>query len=207
MTTPQSQQSLVQIKKADTYKHLVYGEVYVPNIPDSHGDVMDVEGIERMAHNFMRQQRTGQVDVQHDNDVEQGCMVVESFIVRPGDADFTEGAWVVCVHVDNPDLWEKILNHEINGFSMEAWVTRSDVMVTVEIPSSLTGTTDEVDGHSHTFEVVYSEGGEFLGGSTTVSEGHYHSIVHATHTEEASGHSHRFAYLDQIEATITKCPN
>ena len=194
----------MQILKTDEtpYKQIAYAEVYAPGIPDSHGDVMTAEEIERMAHTFLTDKRVDMVDVQHDNNTTYGCVIVESFIAREGDTDFTPYSWVVGIHVADPVLWQKILDHEINGLSMEAMALRQDVDVVLEIPDKITGGTDEVDGHSHTFSVSYDEEGNFLGGETSTTMDHRHVITHGTVTDEADGHAHRFAFLDSIQAEV-----
>ncbi|MDI3548139.1 MAG: hypothetical protein PWR10_1791 [Halanaerobiales bacterium] len=104
-------------KKADKEKRIVYGEVYVPNEKDSHGQWMTAEEIEKMAHRFMENLRLTQIDKQHDWEPDEG-IVVESFIARPGDPDFTPGAWVLGTKVLKEETWQAILKGEITGYSM-----------------------------------------------------------------------------------------
>lgn len=113
----------IAIKKADTQKRIVYGEVYVPNERDAHGHWMTAEEIEKMAHRFMEQLRLTQIDKNHDREPDEG-VVVESFIARPGDPDFTPGVWVLATKILNDDTWQAILDGEIASYSMEgtAWL-------------------------------------------------------------------------------------
>jgi hypothetical protein len=85
----------VAIKKQVSEKRLVFGEVYAPNDLDTHGEFMTGEEIEKLAHRFMLKQLTGHVDLMHDQNSNHGTAVVESFIAREGDPDFTPGAWVL----------------------------------------------------------------------------------------------------------------
>lgn len=113
----------IAFKKADFEKHIVYGEVYVPGDPghrDAHGQWMTAEEIEKMAHRFMENLRLTQVDRQHDAEPDEG-IVVESFIAREGDPDFTPGAWVVATKILNDETWEAIMKGEITGYSMAGW--------------------------------------------------------------------------------------
>lgn len=107
----------VEFAKVDQAKRIVYGEVYVPNVRDAHGHWMSAEEIEKMAHNFMQKLRVYQVDKQHDSEPDEG-VIVESFIAREGDPDFTPGAWVVATKILNEETWQAILKGEITGYSM-----------------------------------------------------------------------------------------
>lgn len=189
-------QSVFKAVKED--ERLVYSEVYAPNRPDSDGEFMDAEGIRQMAFEFMRTMKLDSVDSNHDNELVQGCCVVESFIARKGDPDYIEGAWVVGMHVNNDDMWAAIKKGEINGFSMEAMVKKDVVEVEMDIPPVVQGRTMKSEGHEHVFYVAYNEDGKFLGGRTDVVDGHAHVIKRGSVTEQAADHSHRFSHLENL---------
>ncbi len=107
----------VTFKKADQYKRIVYGEVYVPYERDTDGNWMTPEEIEKMAHKFMENLRLTQIDKLHDAEPDEG-IVVESFIARPGDPDFTPGAWVLGTKILKEETWQAILKGEITGYSI-----------------------------------------------------------------------------------------
>lgn len=104
-------------KSASSEKQIAFGEVYVPNEPDTHGDFMTAANIERMAADFLASGRGANIDTEH-NEVMNGSVVVESFIARKGDPDFTPGAWVLGVHIPDVALWQAVKSGEITGFSM-----------------------------------------------------------------------------------------
>lgn len=189
----------VSIKKAEDRKRIVWGEVYAPNRPDSDGDFMTAEDIEKMAYKFMMDLNLKNIDVQHDNNLVEGACIVESFIARPGDPVFIEGAWVVAVYVPDDETWDKIENQEINGFSMEALVNRQVVEVELEVPPVIMGRTDKVEDHEHLFYVAYDKDGNFLGGKTDTINGHMHLIRRGTITEKSDDHEHRFSFVENIE--------
>lgn len=191
----------LSIKKSDSASHqqMVWGEVYAPNRPDVDGEFMTAEEIQKMAHGFVRKGRLSQIDVQHDNKTVPGVQVIESFIARKGDPDFIEGAWVVGVHIDDAATWQQVLEGKINGFSMEALVTKEDVEVELEIPPVVMGKTSKDEDHEHQFFVTYDEDGKFLGGVTDEVNGHKHLIRAGTITEKASDHQHRFSSVDNIK--------
>ena len=109
----------LMFRKFDLDKHLVYAEVYLPDAEDAHGHSMTAIEIEKMAHGFMKNARTTQIDLNHDNETNYGCFMVESFIARDTDPDYAPGAWVAVVKVDNPEVWRMIKEGEITGFSFE----------------------------------------------------------------------------------------
>lgn len=189
----------VTIKKSEDEQRIVWAEVYIPNVPDTDGDYMDAKGIRDMAYKFMKELRLKKVDTQHNNQLVEGATVVESFIARKGDPDFIEGAWVAGVHVPDDLTWGKIKKGEINGFSMEAIVNKKPLEIEVDIPPVLTGPCLKADdGHTHEYMVSYDPKGNFLGGKTTMNNGHYHTIKRGTLTDEVNGHTHKFDYSKAI---------
>ena len=111
-------EQIVEFKKSDDTKQIVYGEVYKPDVKDTDGNWMTRETIEKMAHDFMANLKNDQIDRNHTGLKDKGS-VVESFIVRKGDPDFIEGAWVIGVHVPDKRVWQQIVKGELTGFSIE----------------------------------------------------------------------------------------
>jgi len=185
------------IKKTDEELQIVYAEVYVPDIPDTHNEYMTEETIRKMAHGFLAKGFVNQVDTNHDNTT-NGSYVVESFIARKGDQDFIAGAWVVGIHVPDITVWDQIKKGELNGFSVEALVQKVPRTITMEVPEFIEGGTDTADGHSHTFKAFFDDNGALAGGSTNIVDGHLHSIMKGTITEESDGHTHRFSYIEDF---------
>lgn len=185
------------IKKTDEELQIVYAEVYVPDVPDAHNEFMSEETIRKMAHGFMAKGFLNQIDTNHDNEV-NGSYVVESFIARKGDPDFIAGAWVVGVHVPDVAVWGQIKKGELNGFSVEAFVQKVPRVIELEMPEYVEGGTDVSNGHSHVFKAFFDEDGALVGGSTNIVDGHTHSIMKGTITEEADGHIHRFSYIEDF---------
>lgn len=199
----QSTEPLSLVIKDDTPdEHLVYGEVYAPNRPDAQGEFMTADHIKKMAHDFVRKGGMQNIDVMHNNKLVSGASVVESFIAPPNDAVFLPNAWVVGIHVPDETLWKAIKNGDINGFSMEALVTRHSRDVDVEIPPVVRGLTSKSEGHTHNFYVTYDDKGQFRGGTTDVVDGHSHTISHGTHTAVVKGHSHRFSSVDDVTLQV-----
>lgn len=187
----------MEVKKLHDEKQLVFGEVYAPvALPDSQGDVISADTIEKMAHHFLREMRTKEIDVNHDHE-RSGAYVVESFIARDEDPDFIPGAWVIGVHVPDPALWDRVKSGELNGFSLEATVEARRREIEIEIPEVIHGETSKAAGHTHPFTVRYSADGGFLGGIAHKGEtDHEHVIEAGTRTEKTDSHHHLFSYVD-----------
>lgn len=196
---------VVNFSKFDDEKQLAYGEVYIPMIPDSQGDFMTAEEIEKMAHGFMKSGLLRGVDTQHDL-VDNGAIVVESFIARKGDPDFIEGSWVAAVWVPD-DIWPLVKSGELGGFSMYGSGERVPTMITIEIPDDgiIKANTEEAEGHTHVFTLRFDDNGNFTGGETNRVDGHTHRITKGTVTEPANddeeGHRHRFSFVDALRAS------
>lgn len=187
------------IKKIDDELQVVYGEVYVPSIPDAHGDFMTEEEVRKMAHRFLASGRVNRIDIQHNNEL-TGAVVVESFIARKDDEVFIPLSWVVGVHIPSPELWQLVKDGEINGFSIEALVSSEDQVIELEVPESISGYTDVAEGHTHTFTIRFDENGNFLGGSTDTVDNHRHRIEKATTTQPGGEgrHAHRYSFLEVL---------
>jgi len=180
-------------KRHDTEKHLAFGEVYVPNDIDTHGDFMTVEGIEELAHKFMLKLLNEKIDVMHDNKTGRAA-VVESFVTRDGDPDFAPGSWVLGVKVFDEGLWEQIKNGEMTGFSFEAMVRKVPAKVRVEHDGHAEGRTSTVNDHAHTFKVDLDEKGSVRDGFTSRhTDDHRHRIVENGRTQDVDRHRHTFS--------------
>ena len=190
------------IKKTDDELQIAYGAVYVPDTLDSHGDFMRADEIRKMAHRFLASGKTKSVDLNHNHKT-TGSSVVESYIAKTGDEDFTvPGTWVVGMHIPNKKLWQAIKKGDINGFSLEAVVRyKKDQVVDARVATTskmVKGATNSVDGHSHEFEAFFDEKGNLTGGRTSVYKDkdgneHFHIIRKPVVTDKSAGHAHRFA--------------
>lgn len=175
-------------------QRLVTGQVYAANTLDSHGHFMSAEELQRVAHQFMLDGLLTSIDVQHDNQTVKAS-IVESFIARKGDPDFEEGSWVATVKIDDLDVWKKVKDGEINGYSFEILTYRNDMVVQVEYQTWYYGFTDPdpYDNHDHPFMVRLDSKGEIVWGKTGLgSDGSpAHAITHSNITKKVGGHSHR----------------
>ena len=187
----------VGITKQDEDKHLVYGEVYIPDVPDSQGDFMTADGIMNMAHAFIAQGLTSRIDTSHDGD-ENGSLVVESFVAREGDPDFVKGAWVLGVKVIDDAVWKAVKDGELNSFSMAGTGKRIPSVIEIDVPEDgiYKGETYG-DDHVHGFAIqIDVDTGRIKSGETDVAKGHSHAIRGGSVTEPGpDGHVHRYAFI------------
>ena len=103
-------------------KQIVYCVVLAPGEVDTQDEWMKAEEIEKAAHQYLVKSRV--VGVQHSKVADSE--VVESYIA-PQDMDFdgqygpqvvTKGSWVIGIKVNDPELWQKVLDGEITGVSV-----------------------------------------------------------------------------------------
>lgn len=176
------------------FEQVVFAEVLIPETPNVFGDYWTREQIKEAAYLFAK---TGfGVDVDHDNiDRKVTIYPVEYFIARDGDPVFIPGSWVVGMKVEDPQVWQAILDGDINGYSYEAMVEFLSAVLIVDDDGVRSGTTepDPIDGHTHTFMVLVDPAtGRPVEGGTSVTDGHSHVIVKHSVTEESAGHKHRY---------------
>jgi hypothetical protein len=179
------------VAKIDETNRLVFGIVYSPNKMDAYGWFMEPAEVEKMAHRFMRLPLSQVIDTNHDN-IPNGSYPVQSFIAREGDPDYESGSWVLGVKIGDETLWNKIVDGELNAFSMEILVKRVPAVVKYEIVNNQVGETESFNDHSHFFYVQTDDTGRVIGGKTSVDAGHYHEINLNSVTQENSGHAHRY---------------
>ena len=194
-----SGEELLQLhfKAVDEDRQLVFGEVYAPNMVDTDWEAMTPEDVEFAAHNFIKEGKHQQIDVNHDLQP-SGAAVVESYIVRWDDPNFTKGSWVMGVWV--PDhLWPQVKEGELNGFSFYGFSAKHPVKVVVEVARIAVGDTEPnasveplLKSHKHAFAIRFDDSGKILSGYTDFIEDHQHTVTLTTATKEAMGHSHRY---------------
>jgi hypothetical protein len=184
-------------RDGEGWEQVVMAEILIPDTPNTYGDIYTHAAIKEFAYQFAMQGYG--IDVNHNQDDVTGKVyVVESFIVRPGDPDFIEGSWVVAMKILDPDIWQKVLDGEINGYSFEALVTMLPIQIDNLRNRIITGIThpDLFDGHTHTYSVVVDTLNKPVSGGTGVTDGHSHNISTHTFTDIADAHSHRFDVIE-----------
>lgn len=185
----------VTIKSVDVPKRIVTGEVYPPYIIDSHGDMMEPEDVEYMAHKFLELDFANAFDVMHDN-VAIKAKPVESWIAR-GHPDYNEGAWVLSTKVLDDNAWKRAESGDLGGYSIEAYVRKVEAIVEYTVEPNVFGYVEAHKDHDHAFFAFVNKDGVVTGGYTSIDRDahgvpHRHIIRNATRTEEAEDHTHRY---------------
>lgn len=184
------------------WEQVVFAEVLVPETPNVYGDYWTEAAIREAAYAFMRDGFG--IDIEHDNIDRTGPIyVVETFIAREGDPHFIKGSWVVGMKIEDADLWQKVLDNEINGYSYEALLSFLTATLHIEDDGVRTGFTepDLEDGHRHVFMVIVDENGRPTSGGTDEVDGHWHEITSYPVTKEAAGHTHRYNLVSGKDST------
>lgn len=183
----------VAFKDVNSDKMIATGVVYVPDVLDTHDEMMLAADVELMAHRFMGTLKNNQIDLMHNNRLVKAT-AVESFIVCADHPIYPEGAWVLSIKIEDPELWADIKCGKFNGFSVETFITKIDAIVELTFNSQVFGLTEKADGHEHYFFIQVDDDGRIVGGTTSAAEdGHVHSISFGTATDMAEKHAHRFA--------------
>lgn len=144
VTSPAMEESFVAFaedkplveKFADEKKHMITGVVAIPNKPiyrrNADGEEYDIvfssEAIEQMAKNYLKEYRQNEVTLQHQEEAE-GVYLVEQWIktdmvydksISVGlSRELPVGSWIQTYYVDSNDVWKRIEEGELQGFSLE----------------------------------------------------------------------------------------
>lgn len=118
-------------------KHMLYGPAMIPNKKilqyDENGNEYFVffskDTIEKLAKNFMKNYNQKNFTFEHESYVD-GALLTEQWIIEDGLRDksayygfnLPSGTWMVGVYITNLELWEKVKNDSVRGFSIEAFM-------------------------------------------------------------------------------------
>lgn len=127
-----SEQKPIRVCLEDNDRHLVYGPVLTPDVPiyrrtdeEEFYITFPKNVVEKMAHQYMEEGRLWSFTENHDS-IADDTVVVESWVkmgkndksVELG-IDVPDGTWMMGVHITNDELWNKVKNGELKGFSIE----------------------------------------------------------------------------------------
>jgi len=118
-------------------KRVVIGPAMVPDLHiyrrDKQGNPYHVffsaETIKMIAEKYMRNKYLDNNDENHDGTAVKDVYVIESWIKEDsqdksnkyGYEDLPIGTWFVSMKVKNDDVWNKVKQGELNGFSVSGW--------------------------------------------------------------------------------------
>lgn len=110
-------------------QQLVTGIVLEPETVDSQGDIYSAPEVARAAHGFMADHQN--VGLMHKTLINEGARVVESFLapvdMEIGGQAVKKGTWLMTVHVTSAELWKRVRDGELTGFSIGGFSQRNPI--------------------------------------------------------------------------------
>jgi len=127
----------VQRFQTDEEKKIVIGPAMVPDLKifrkDKDGNPYHVyfsaETIKMIAEKYMKNKYTDNNDENHDGSAVKDVYVIESWIKEDtqdksnkyGYEDLPIGTWFVSMKIKNDEIWNKVKQGELNGFSVSGY--------------------------------------------------------------------------------------
>lgn len=128
------QSEKMDIKLSSDERHICYGPALIPNkdIYRNNGEQefyinFTEESIAKMSQDFMKNYRQKEVNLQHQEDVDE-VFICESWLVEDPYKDkanalgfnVPKNTWMIGMKVNNVDTWERVKAGELKGFSVES---------------------------------------------------------------------------------------
>ena len=124
----------VELKSIDDEKRILMGAALIPNKQILRRDkergefkiYFSAETIRKTAELFLKRANQNNATIEHQHPID-GMSVVESWIIedtkldksRIYNFDVPVGTWMISMKVDNDEIWNKVKEGEIKGFSIE----------------------------------------------------------------------------------------
>lgn len=137
-----------KFKSTDEEKRIVTGPAMIPNQEivrlDAEGKPYFVffteDTVAKAQEVFAKYGKTKATNFEHEDSTLEGATVIESWIVKDSKNDKSNAlgfdvpanTWMVSYKVDNDELWEKVKNGEVNGFSIEGVFSKNIVEMSEE---------------------------------------------------------------------------
>ena len=124
----------VKLLFADQDKQILIGPALIPDqeiyrIDDDYEYYVKFsqDVIARIAEKFMRELRARETNIQHNSENPAESYVMETWLIETEEDkantkygfDLPIGTWMLKVRVTDPEVWTKVKNKELNGFSIE----------------------------------------------------------------------------------------
>ena len=125
------------IQMANEERHMLYGAALIPDLDiyryDGENEYFinfSKECIEKMAHEFVKDYHQADVTIDHETNAKD-ITLVESWLVEDPYKDKANalglsvpaGTWMIGMKVNQIDVWERVKNKELNGFSVESLIS------------------------------------------------------------------------------------
>lgn len=127
----------LQVFLESNERHMCYGAALIPDkdIYRNNGEQefyisFTKESIEKMSQDFMKNYRQNEVTLDHE-DMANDITITESWLVEDPYKDkanalginVPKGTWMVGMHVNQIDVWERVKSGELKGFSVESMIS------------------------------------------------------------------------------------
>jgi len=137
----------IELAEVDEEKRLLLGAALIPNkkiYRNIDGNefylTFSEETIEKLAHNFLKNQNNNNSSLEHDVKLDD-MSVVEAWTVQDPNNDksnafgktYEKGTWVTMMKVDNDEIWGKVKSGDIKGFSIDALLGLQEINLKTEI--------------------------------------------------------------------------
>jgi len=86
-----------------------------------------VKTIEQMVHKYMKEGRTGSINVEHSKDVdgvhvvEIACVDIKRGLTSPKGLELKDGSAWCTLKIDNPEVWASVKDKTFEGISLEGF--------------------------------------------------------------------------------------
>ena len=158
----------IELAQVDEEKRLLLGAALIPDKKiyrkvDDHEFYItfSAETIEKLAHNFFKQGYSNNSSLEHEIKLD-GMSVVEGWTVENPKNDksnnygkeYPKGTFVTMMKVDNDEMWGKVKNGEIKGFSIDALLGLEELKLNTDKMS--TDNQSIIDAIKDGFKAVFS---------------------------------------------------
>ena len=127
----------IQLKTINEEKRILMGAALVPKkqiyrrnekTNEEYYIYFSKETIRKASQLFLKKSNQSNATIEHEKKID-GMTVVESWIVEDTKKDKSalyefnvpEGTWMIAMKVDNEEIWNKVKDGEIKGFSIEGY--------------------------------------------------------------------------------------
>lgn len=126
----------VELKEVDTEKRILMGAALIPNkqIYRKNKDkefyiYFSEDTVRKASELFLMRSNQNNATYEHERKMLEGMSVVESWIIEDEKLDksvkygfnLPKGTWMISMKVNNDDVWKKVKEGEVKGFSIEGY--------------------------------------------------------------------------------------
>ena len=176
------EQKEIKVQLANEEKHMVYSAVLVPDKPiyrrNEDGDEFYVEftkeSIEHMSQQFFKEYKQNEITLDHDT-MASDITVVESWIkadmykdksVAIGlSEDLPVGTWIAGLKVNQIDVWDRVKEGSLKGFSVESLLRLEEFSKEEKIENKM-----EIEANEMFFDKLKNVIKEIFASSSMVKE-------------------------------------